>query len=128
MGVKDSDLSEVRDQLGLLVLRTRALAMESGREQELQIGAERLALETNEETIKFPRTLEIPPGIKLEIQVWPNDRWIIPEKDVSWLFQPNGICMPLSFRFSKGTSFVSFRIHPLTGAVDQESRMIERKP
>jgi hypothetical protein len=124
MGERDTDLTKLRDETGLLVLRTRALAMESGREQELQIGADGLLLETAEETIKFPRKLEISPRVKMEVQVWPSDRWIVPEKGVVWLFQPNGICTPLSFRFTEGESFVSFRIHPLTGAVDQESRVI----
>jgi len=125
MGMKDSELTRLRDEAGLLVLRTRALAMESGREQEFLIREASLALETAEETLPFERTVDIPPEVKMEVQIWPDDRWIVPKEDISTPFPANGICLPISFRFSQGESFVSFRIHPLTGAVDQESRMIE---
>jgi hypothetical protein len=125
MGMKDSALIRLRDEVGLLVLRTRALAMESGREQEFLIRDASLALETGEETMSFPRTVEVPPEVKMEVQIWPDDRWIVPKGNISTLFPANGICLPISFRFSQDESFVSFRIHPLTGAVDQESRTIE---
>jgi len=125
MGMKEGELARLRDDAGLLARRARALAMESGVEQEMIIEADRWVLESGEESSPFPRTLEFPPGVKVEVQVWPSDRWIVPDKGISWLFQPNGICMPLGFRFSQGELFVSFRIHPLTGAVDQESRMIQ---
>ncbi|MDX6766359.1 MAG: hypothetical protein SFU85_06175 [Candidatus Methylacidiphilales bacterium] len=126
MGVRDTELARLRDEAGLLVLRTRALAMESGREMKLRVDGEGLVLDTAEDSKPFPRTLAIPPGVKFEVQVWPDDRWISPrdKNTVDWVFQPNGICMPLSLRFTQGASFISFRIHPLTGAVDQESRVI----
>lgn len=128
MGMRDSVISRIRDETGLLVQRSRALAMESGHSQEMTISSAGLVLESEDSSKPFPRTLEIPPGVKMEIQIWPDDRWFVPEKPVATVFQPNGICLPLSFRFSQGESYVSFRIHPLTGAVDQESRVIQGDP
>ena len=128
MGMKDNAILHLRDDTGLLVRRVRALAIESGNEQEVRIGTGGLVLDSKDESRPFPRSMDIPAGVKFEIQIWPDDRWIVPEKEVSWVFQPNGICMPLSFRFTQGESFVSFRIHPLTGAVDRESRVIQGKP
>lgn len=122
-------LPQLRDETALLILRGRALSIHTGQPQVIWLAADRLSLEASSSAEPdFPTQLTFPTGIRVEYQIWPDDRWIRPESPVSLMIQSNGICPPLTLRYTQGAAWISFRIHPLTGAVDAESSHLPRAP
>jgi len=126
MGMKEGDLPRLRDESAGLIKSARALAMQTGKACELTLDQTRIAYAGKNTGENALPEVGIPEGVRFEVQLWPGDRWIVPERPVAWLFQPSGLCEPYSLRFSQGDSWISFRIHPLTGAIDNESRALQK--
>lgn len=63
-------------------------------------------------------------SIVFEYKPWMNQTWAIPNKAV-WVFYENGLCEPLSFRFSDGDNFIMQSYSPLTAAVREETYQFE---
>lgn len=119
-------LIQLRDQIALEVRQTRERAMKEGRPCRLQITKEHLRVD--EAHPPAWGNIDIPDDIVLEIQVWPSDRWLrLEKKSVNWLFQPTGICEPVSIRLTQGESWIAFQFQPLTAGIDSETYSLEGK-
>lgn len=65
--------------------------------------------------------------VKAELRRWNAVNWQLVGKDavLLWRFDPNGLCEPISLRFSLGKSWVAAAFHPLTAVIrefDSETR------
>ncbi|HEY8965584.1 MAG TPA: hypothetical protein VIM58_04020 [Candidatus Methylacidiphilales bacterium] len=59
-------------------------------------------------------------GIAVATKGW-NDADYATLPEVRWVFRPNGLCEPLSIRFTKDESMIGLRFDPLTGDVAEET-------
>jgi prepilin-type N-terminal cleavage/methylation domain-containing protein len=66
-------------------------------------------------------------GITLWVRRWNEPMFRPPQVPFErWVFEPGGICEPLSLRLTYGDSTVSMSFNPLTAHVDDESLIIAR--
>lgn len=64
-------------------------------------------------------------GIQLWVQRWNEPMFRPPRKPFErWIFEPGGICEPLSLRLTYGDATMSMVFNPLTAHVDDESLII----
>jgi len=54
-----------------------------------------------------------------------SDRDFAKHADARWIFSPNGLCEPLTFRFERGSDWIRFRVDPLTATVQTEESFIQ---
>jgi hypothetical protein len=54
-----------------------------------------------------------------------SDRDFARHADARWIFSPNGLCEPLTFRFERGSDWIRFRVDPLTATVQTEESYIQ---
>ncbi len=63
-------------------------------------------------------------GMFLQVRRWGEVNWRPPgELGDRWVFEPSGICEPISVRLNHETSFVELTFNPLTAAVAQEDEV-----
>jgi len=119
-------LTRLRDDIVMEVRQTRARAMQEGHPCRIEIAKESLRLdETNPPSWG---KVEISDDILLEVQFWPSDKWVrMEKKSVQWLFQPTGLCEPVSIRLTSGDSWIAFQFQPLTAGIDSETYSLEGK-
>ena len=58
--------------------------------------------------------------IKIEFLSWLDQKWRVPE-DAHWVFQPTGVCEPITVRLSRGDSWIELDFNPLTAEVQEEA-------
>ena len=59
-------------------------------------------------------------GIAVATKAWGEDDFSTPA-EVRWIFRPNGLCEPLSIRFTRGASHIALRFDPLTADIAEET-------
>lgn len=57
--------------------------------------------------------------VGLEVRRWKSKEWIVPN-GVEWVFEPSGLCEPLSVRFTRHDGYVEVDYNPLTAGVQDE--------
>ena len=57
--------------------------------------------------------------VGLEVRRWNKEEWEVPN-DVEWVFEPSGLCEPLSVRFLRRGGYVEVDFNPLTAGVEDE--------
>ena len=57
--------------------------------------------------------------VGVEVRRWNSDEWEVPN-GVEWVFEPSGLCEPLSVRFSRRGGYVEVDFNPLTASVQDE--------
>lgn len=57
--------------------------------------------------------------LALQVRRWNSEEWIVPE-GVEWVFEPSGLCEPLSVRFTRRDGYVEIDFNPLTAGVQEE--------
>jgi prepilin-type N-terminal cleavage/methylation domain-containing protein len=63
-------------------------------------------------------------GMLLQVRRWGEMNWRLPgELGDRWVFEPSGICEPISVRLSREDSYVELTFNPLTAAVAQEDEV-----
>ncbi|MEM6821897.1 MAG: prepilin-type N-terminal cleavage/methylation domain-containing protein [Verrucomicrobiota bacterium] len=68
--------------------------------------------------------LRLPQGVSFEILLWPNERWQKPS-DQQWVFQPNGLSLPVSIKLYYESSWLSAQFDPMTGSIQDETYAFE---
>ena len=64
-------------------------------------------------------------GIQLWVQRWNEPMFRVPQVPFErWVFEPGGICEPLSLRLTYGDATLSMTFNPLTAHVEDESLII----
>jgi len=62
----------------------------------------------------------IPSEVSVETQAWGETSFSSPA-EVRWVFHPDGLCTPLTVRFTRGESRIALRFDPLTADVAEET-------
>ncbi len=55
----------------------------------------------------------------VEVRRWNREEWEVPN-DLEWVFEPSGLCEPLSVRFVRRGGYVEVDFNPLTAGVEDE--------
>jgi prepilin-type N-terminal cleavage/methylation domain-containing protein len=80
----------------------------------------RAADETDARTLSY----ELPADVTFAIKRL-TDRDFARHADARWIFSPNGLCEPLTFRFERGSDWIRFRVDPLTATIQTEESYIQ---
>lgn len=62
---------------------------------------------------------ELGDGVAVEVRRWNAAEWVAPEEE-EWVFEPSGLCEPLSVRFTRKGGYVEIDFNPLTAGVQDE--------
>ena len=57
--------------------------------------------------------------VGIEVRRWNAEEWAVPE-GIEWVFEPSGLCEPLSVRFFRRDGYVEVDFNPLTAGVQDE--------
>ncbi len=79
------------------------------------------------EGLQFLTEVEIDPSIRCSLMVWNEQDWIslTGGEFRRWVFQPSGMCEPLSVRMENDGAFFEVTFHPLTADIQRERSWIE---
>ena len=109
---------------GLLVLAktARTEAMTGGRTAEVVFGKGGFALlrageEESSESVRLPR------GTRYQLLPFGADKPLRPDGK-RWIFQPTGLCEPLTVRIMEDEAWIEVRFDPLTAGIEEESYYI----
>ena len=109
---------------GLLVLAktARTEAMTGGRTAEVVFGKGGFALlrageEESSESVRLPR------GTRYQLLPFGADKPLRPDGQ-RWIFQPTGLCEPLTVRIMEDEAWIEVRLDPLTAGIEEESYYI----
>jgi type II secretory pathway pseudopilin PulG len=109
---------------GLLVLAktARTEAMTGGRTAEVVFGKGGFALlrageEESSESVRLPR------GTRYQLLPFGADKPLRPDGQ-RWIFQPTGLCEPLTVRIMEDEAWIEVRFDPLTAGIEEESYYI----
>jgi hypothetical protein len=72
------------------------------------------------------KTQRLPDNTRLELRHWGEKSWSAPAKDERWHFSHEGLCEPLQVRLTLGKATLEMQFDPLTGAVAEESLIVEK--
>ncbi len=73
------------------------------------------------------KSYALPRGAQVEIRHWGEKSWQAPaSKNSRWHFSHEGLCEPLQVRIIFGRATLEMQFDPLTGAVADESLMVEK--
>jgi len=109
---------------GLLVLAktARTEAMTTGRAAEVIFGKGGFALqrageEEPSESVRLPR------GTRYQLLPFGADKPLRPDGQ-RWIFQPTGLCEPLTVRIMEDEAWIEVRFDPLTAGIEEEGYYI----
>jgi type II secretory pathway pseudopilin PulG len=109
---------------GLLVLAktARTEAMTTGRAAEVVFGKGGFALqrageEEPSESVRLPR------GTRYQLLPFGADKPLRPDGQ-RWIFQPTGLCEPLTVRIMEDEAWIEVRFDPLTAGIEEEGYYI----
>jgi prepilin-type N-terminal cleavage/methylation domain-containing protein len=69
--------------------------------------------EADEDPDPAPESIVFPAEASVAFRFKESEKWTSP-KDEIWKFAPTGLCRPIQFRVTRGTSTVEFSVEPLT--------------
>jgi hypothetical protein len=72
------------------------------------------------------KTHPFPEGAQVELRHWGETSWKSPSSDERWRFSHEGLCEPLQIRLTLGKATLEMQFDPLTGAVAEESLIVEK--
>ncbi|MEM7600598.1 MAG: type II secretion system protein [Verrucomicrobiota bacterium] len=92
--------------------------------EDEQIDPQQTALE---EGLRFTADYKIDPSVRTSLRVWNESGWIslTGGEFRRWIFQPSGMCEPLSVRMENDGAFFEVQFHPLTADIQSERSWIE---
>jgi hypothetical protein len=72
------------------------------------------------------KTYSLPKNSRIELRHWGEKSWSTPATDERWHFSHEGLCEPLQVRLTLGKATLEMQFDPLTGAVADESLIVEK--
>ena len=75
---------------------------------------------TDDHTLSYELPADVTFAIKRQ-----SDRDFARHADARWVFAPNGLCEPMTFRFQRGSDWIRFRVDPLTATIQTEGSYIQ---
>ena len=120
---KTHPLKKFAQELEQFSRTTRQEAMITGKPIRIELTRSGFAYKSSpsEET---ENELKLPPHTSLEIMLWPKTEWEKPDGQ-AWVFQPNGLCLPLSIQLKQHTSWFSAAVDCLTGALQDQTYALQ---
>lgn len=84
-------------------------------------------LEELEEGIRYASEYLVDPSLRLSLRVWNENDWVLLRGGEfrRWVFQPSGMCEPMSVRMENDGSFFEVTFHPLTADIQSERSWVE---
>jgi prepilin-type N-terminal cleavage/methylation domain-containing protein len=70
-----------------------------------------------------PVSYRLPGEIRFAIRR-PGERDFARSTDGRWIFQPNGLCEPLTFRFERAGDYLQFTVNPLTATIENQESVV----
>lgn len=69
------------------------------------------------------RQINLEGGLEISIRRWNSEEWLTTLKKTVhvWRFDPDGLCEPISIRYSLGKSWAEDSFHPLTATISESS-------
>jgi prepilin-type N-terminal cleavage/methylation domain-containing protein len=69
------------------------------------------------------RQINLEGGVNVLVRRWNSDEWLTTFKEVVhvWRFDPDGLCEPISVRFTLGKSWAEDTYHPLTATISESA-------
>jgi type II secretory pathway pseudopilin PulG len=109
---------------GLLVLAktARTEAMTTGRAAEVVFGKGGFALQRAGEE-EPSESVGLPRGTRYQLLPFGADKPLRPNGQ-RWIFQPTGLCEPLTVRIMEDEAWIEVRFDPLTGGIEEEGYYI----
>ncbi len=100
------------------VVRMMPLA-QAGQDEKKTAGGHRIGGEPVAQTASEGREYVLKDGMNVLIRRWNSEQWFTTLKDVVhvWRFDPNGLCEPISVKFTLENSWAEDSYHPLTATI-----------
>jgi len=88
---------------------------------------EDLRREEIEAGLRYSAAYEVDPSIRCSLRIWNEPDWIslTGGEFRRWIFQPSGMCEPMSVRMENEGSFFEVTFHPLTADIQSERAWVE---
>jgi prepilin-type N-terminal cleavage/methylation domain-containing protein len=69
------------------------------------------------------RQINLEGGLEISIRRWNSEEWLTTLKKTVhvWRFDPDGLCEPISIRYSLGKSWAEDTFHPLTATISESA-------
>jgi prepilin-type N-terminal cleavage/methylation domain-containing protein len=69
------------------------------------------------------RQISLEGGVEISIRHWNSEQWLTTLKKTVhvWRFDPDGLCEPISIRYSLGKSWAEDTFHPLTATISESA-------
>ncbi|MEY3895051.1 MAG: hypothetical protein RLZZ214_570 [Verrucomicrobiota bacterium] len=69
------------------------------------------------------RQIDLEGGLEISIRRWNSEEWLTTHKKTVhvWRFDPDGLCEPISIRYSLGKSWAEDTFHPLTATISESA-------
>jgi type II secretory pathway pseudopilin PulG len=117
--VREQRLREAVRELLVLAKTARTEAMTTGRAAEVVFAKNGFALvrsgdDEPSETVRLAR------GTTYQLLPLGEDKARRPDGQ-RWIFQPTGLCEPLTVRIAEGEAWIEVRFDPLTAGIEEES-------
>lgn len=80
-----------------------------------------------ESGLRFSAAYEISPALRCSLRIWNERDWVTLSGGEfrRWIFQPSGMCEPISVRMENDGSFFEVTFHPLTADIQSERSWVE---
>lgn len=120
--IREQRLRDAVRELLVLAKTARTEAMTTGRASEVVFGKRGFSLrrpgeEEPSESVKLAR------GMSYQLFPFSADKPMRPDGQ-RWIFQPTGLCEPLSVRIMENEAWIEVRFDPLTAGIEDESYSI----
>ena len=116
---REQKLRDVMRELLVMAKTARTDAMTTGRPSEVIFGKKAFALRRSDE--KEPGlTSSLPSGMAYTLRAFGSEKSLKPDGQ-RWVFQPSGLCEPITVRVVDGEAWMEVLFDPLTAGIADES-------
>jgi prepilin-type N-terminal cleavage/methylation domain-containing protein len=116
---REQRLRDVVRELLVLAKTARADAMTTGRPSEVVFGKKGFGLRRPGEE-EPSETVSLSSDMRYVLVPFGSDKAVKPDGQ-RWIFQPGGLCEPITFRVEQGEAFMEVTFDPLTASIAEES-------
>ena len=117
--IREQRLRDAVRELLVLAKTARTDAMTSGRPAEVVFGKKGFFLQRAGE--KEPsESVKLARGMSYQLLPFSADKPLRPEGQ-RWIFQPTGLCEPISVRIMEDEAWIEVRFDPLTAGIEEET-------
>ncbi len=116
---REQRLRDVARELLIFAKTARTDAMTTGQATEVVFGAKAIGLRRPGDKEEPSETMQPPAGIKVTLRPFGEDK--VQKRDGQrWIFQPTGLCEPLTIIITEGESYLEIDFDPLTAGISEE--------